>query len=149
VPGRTSGVKMVGMAEVRAPITPDGWQSIHTVGTSACIIFILHQKKQSPTHTYRGHQSSLICLLHILRSTASSLFNLHAWQSFSTISKFSLIYLLAWHPQRHTPYISSPTFLLFTAHAHTIATCFAVVVKLCHLILVSLSTLYLELYLEA
>jgi len=37
----------------------------------------------------------------------------------------------------------------FTAHAHTIATCFAVVPKLCHLILVSLSTLYLELYLVA
>jgi len=31
-----------------------------------------YQKKHSPTHTYRGHQSSLICFLHLLRSTASS-----------------------------------------------------------------------------
>ena len=45
-----------------------------------------YQKKHSPTHTYHGHQSSLICFLHLLRTTASSLFNLRAWQSFSTIS---------------------------------------------------------------
>ena len=65
---------------------------------------------------------------------------------FSTISKFSLVYLLAWHPQLH----SSPNHcLLFTAHAHTIATCFTVVPRLCHLNLVFLSTLYLELYLVA
>jgi len=65
-----------------------------------------YQKKHSPTHTYRGHQSSLICLLHLLRSMASSLFNLHAWQSFSTISlsKISLVCLLVWHPPLHTPY---------------------------------------------
>jgi len=44
-----------------------------------------YQKKHSPTHTYHGHQSSLICFLHLLRSMAS-LFNLRAWQSFSTIS---------------------------------------------------------------
>jgi len=63
-------------------------------------------------------------------------------------SKFSLVYLLVWHPPLHTPYISSSNYcLLFAAHAHTIATCFAVVPRLCHLILVSLSTFYLELYL--
>jgi len=45
-----------------------------------------YQKKHSPTHTYRDHQSSLICFLHLIRSLSSSLFNLHAWQSFSTIS---------------------------------------------------------------
>jgi len=74
--------------------------------------------------------------LHLLRSIASSLFSLHAWQSFSTISKFSLVYLLAWHPQLHTPYIASPNHcLLFAAaaHAHTIVTYFAVVPRLCHL----------------
>jgi len=31
-----------------------------------------YQKKHSPTHTYRGHQSSFICFLHLLKSTASS-----------------------------------------------------------------------------
>jgi len=48
-----------------------------------------------------------------------------------SISKFSLVYLLAWHPPLHTPYISSPSHcLLFAAHAHTIATCFAVLPRL-------------------
>jgi len=60
------------------------------------------------------------------------------------LSEFSLVYLLTWHSPLHTPYISSPNRLLFTAHAHSIATCFAVIPRLCHLILVSLSTLYLE-----
>jgi len=64
------------------------------------------------------------------------------------LSKISLVYLLAWHPPLHTPNISSSNHcLLFAANAHTIATCFAVVPRLCHLILVSLSTLHLELYL--
>jgi len=45
-----------------------------------------YQKKHSPTHTYRGHQSSFICFIHLLLSMASSLFSPHAWQSFSTIS---------------------------------------------------------------
>jgi len=45
-----------------------------------------YQKNHSPTHTYHGHQSSLICFIHLLWSTASSLFNPRTWQSFSTIS---------------------------------------------------------------
>jgi len=54
--------------------------------------------------------------------------------------KFSLVYILAWHPSLHTPYIFLPNHcLLFATHARTIATCFAVVPRLC------LSTLYLEL----
>jgi len=57
-----------------------------------------------------------------------------------SLSKFSLVYLVIWHPPLHTPYISSSNhYLLFAAHAHTIAACFAVVPRLCHLILVSLS----------
>jgi len=106
-----------------------------------------YQKKHSPTHTYCGHQTSVICFLRLLQSMASSLFNSCAWQSFlNSLSEFSLVYLLAWHPQLHTPYISSPNHcVLFAAHAHTTATCFAVVLKLCHIILVSLSTLHLEL----
>ena len=47
------------------------------------------------------------------------------------------VYLLAWHPILHTPYISLPNHcLLFAAHAHTIATWLAVLPRLCHLILV-------------
>jgi len=59
----------------------------------------------------------------------------------------SLVYLLAWSPPPHIPYISLPNqYLLFRAHAHTIATCFAVVSILDHLFLVFLSTPYLELF---
>jgi len=39
---------MVGMAEMGAPISLDGWQSIQIVVVSACVIFILHQKSQNP-----------------------------------------------------------------------------------------------------
>jgi len=109
-----------------------------------------YQKKHSPTHTYRGHHSSLICFLHLLRSMTSSLFNVYAWQLFCTIS---VQVFMVWHPPLHTVhtlYIFSPSHcLLFTAHAHTIATCSAVILRLCHLILVFLWTLYLELCLLA
>jgi len=61
------------------------------------------------------------------------------------LSKSSLVYILFWHSPLHTPYISSPNHcLLFAAHAHTNATCFAVVPTLCHVILVPLSTLYIS-----
>jgi len=45
-----------------------------------------YQKKHSTTHICHGQKSSIICFLHLLWSMASSLINLHAWQSFSTIS---------------------------------------------------------------
>jgi len=98
-----------------------------------------YQKKQSPTHTYRGHQSSL---------SASSIYydpwHLHcsSYVPDSFFPQSLQVYLLAWHPPLHTPYISSPNHcLLFAAYAHTIATCFAVVPRLCHLMLVSLLTI--------
>jgi len=57
-----------------------------------------------------------------------------------SLSNFSLVYLLAWNPPLHTPYNSSPSHcLLFVAHDYTIAAYFAVVPRLCHIILVSLS----------
>ena len=45
-----------------------------------------YQKKHSPTHTHPDHQTCFINILHLLQSIASSLFNLCAWQSFSTTS---------------------------------------------------------------
>jgi len=42
------------------------------------------QKKHSPAHMYPYYQPSFISFLHLLRSIASSLFNLHAWQVFCT-----------------------------------------------------------------
>jgi len=102
--------------------------------------------EETITHSHSSWSSIIpICFLHLLQSMASSLFNQRVLQSFSTISL--QVFLLAWHPPLHTPYISSSNhYLLFATHAHTIATCFAVVPKLCHLNLVSLSTLYSELY---
>jgi len=46
VSGRASGIKMVGMVEVEAPISLDGVAVYPDVGASACVIFILHQKIQ-------------------------------------------------------------------------------------------------------
>jgi len=43
-----------------------------------------YQKKHSPTHIYLDHQTYYINFHHLLQSTASSLFNFRAWQSFST-----------------------------------------------------------------
>ena len=58
-----------------------------------------------------------------------------------SLYKCSLVYLMIWHPPLHAPYIFSPNHcLLFITHAHSIATCFAVVQKLYHLILLSLSS---------
>jgi len=109
------------------------------------------RRKHSHTHTYPDHQSSFISFLCLLRSIASSLFNLrNVCDSLSaqSLSKSSLVNLLVWHPPLHTPYISSSNHcLLFATHSHTIATCFAVVLRLCHVILVSHLTLYFELYL--
>ena len=85
------------------------------------------QKKHSPTH-HPDHHPIFSSFFHLLRSIASSLFKLRAWQPLSTSS---LVYLLVWSPPPHIPYISSPNqCLLFATHAHTIATCFAVVLRL-------------------
>jgi len=81
-----------------------------------------YQKKHSPTHTHRSHPWHPPYSVHVLYSL------------FPQSPKFSLVYLLASYPPLHTPYISSPIHcLLFASHAHTIATCFAVVPRLCHL----------------
>jgi len=119
------------------------WTLSGTTRVSRC------QKKHSPTHNYHSHQSSLICFLH-LSDPWHNPCSIYEPDSISPLSKFSLVYFLAWHPPLHTPYISSSSHCLrFAAHAYTIATCFAVIQKLYHLILVSLSTFYLELYLVA
>jgi len=107
-----------------------------------------YQKKHSPTHTHHGHQSPQSAF-SIYYDLWHHPYSIHVLYSLSpqSLSRFSLVYLLAWYPPLHTPYILSPNLcLLFKAHAHTITTCSAVL-RLCPLIPVSLSTLYLELYL--
>jgi len=44
VPGRTSGVKMVGWQRWEHQLVRIGWQSIWIVGASACVIFTLLKK---------------------------------------------------------------------------------------------------------
>ena len=58
-------------------------------------------------------------------------------------SRFSWVHVLVWNPPLYTSYIFSPNHcLLFAAHAYTIAICFAVGLKLYHLILVPLSQFF-------
>jgi len=84
------------------------------------------------THSHLSWSSVIPYLLHPSNTIHGILlFNLHAWQSLSTISPSFLWSTSAWQPLLHTPYISSPNHcLLFAAYAHTIATCFAVVPRL-------------------
>ena len=111
-----------------------------------------YQKKHSPTHTHPDHWHPL---------SSSSIYN-DQWHPLCScfyvldsplvqpLSRSSFVFLLVLDPQLHTPYISSPNHhLLFTAHAHTKATCSAAIQMLCHLYLVSLSAPYLGVYLLA
>jgi len=96
-----------------------------------------YQRKHSPTHTHPDHRTNFINFLHLLWSIASSLFNLRAWQSFTTTSLQVLCGLpLGLGPSTSCSVHFSPSHhLLFTTHAHTIAACSAVIPMLCHLFL--------------
>ena len=81
-----------------------------------------YQKKHSPTHTYRGHQSSLICFLHLLPCMASSLFTCLTvcFYNFSP----SFLWSTSWPGTLHfILHAFLHPFLLFAAHAHIIASC--------------------------
>jgi len=99
-----------------------------------------YQKKHSPTHTHPDHRTSSINFLHLLQSVVTVyVFDSPLWQP---LSGSSLVFLLVWDPQLHTPYISSPSHhLLFATYSHTIAVFSAVIPMLCHLFLISLSAL--------
>ena len=78
-----------------------------------------YQKKHSPTHTHPGHWTSFINFLHLLRSIASSVFSLHAWQSSLTTS-FQVLFDLPLGLGPSTSY-SMHFFTqsyFFAAHAH-------------------------------
>jgi len=107
-----------------------------------------YQNKHWPIH-HPDHHPIFISFLHLLRSIASSLFKLCAWQSLCTTSPcplWSTSWSRALHHMFHTFVHPINQCLLFAIHAHTIATCFAVV-SISYLFLVFLSTPYLELYL--
>jgi len=71
----------------------------------------------SHIHTYHGLQSSLICFLHLLRSTASSLFSVHAWQSFYRIHLQSF-HWFSWPGTLHfiVPKFLQPITYFFSQH---------------------------------
>ena len=101
-----------------------------------------YQKKHSPTYTYHGHQSSLICFIHLLRSWHPPC-SIHAPDSLfpQSLSKFSL-------PTSRPGTPTSYSIRFFTQSLSSLRnTCpyhrnrFAVVPSL---IVVSLSTPYLE-----
>ena len=81
-----------------------------------------YQKKDSPTHTHRGHQSTQSAF-SIYYDPWHPAYSIHVLYSLfpQSLSKFSLVYLLAWYPPLHTPYISSPNHcLLFAAQMQVI-----------------------------
>ena len=92
-----------------------------------------YQKKHSPTH-HPDHHLIFISFFHLPQSIASSLFKLRAWKSFFHNLYPCPLWSTSWSGALHLiPYISSPNqCLLFATHAHTIATCFAVVSVLFH-----------------
>jgi len=91
---------------------------------------------------YLLHPSAMIHGILPVQSKCSTVF-------FHNLSP-SFLWSTSWpgtlHFTLHT-FLHPIIMFLFTTHADTIATYFAVVPRLCHLILVSLLTLYLELYL--
>jgi len=65
-----------------------------------------YQKKHSPTYTYPDHQPSASSIYYDPWHPRCSIYVLDSVFQ-QSLSKFSLVYLLAWHPPLHTPYISS------------------------------------------
>jgi len=81
-------------------------------------------------------------LYRINGAIASSLFKLHAWQSFWTTS-FHVLFGLSLGLEPSTSYsihFFTQSVSFFATHAHTIATCFAVVPRLYHLLLEKFKT---------
>jgi len=100
---------------------------LHVMTTTTVVLrpFVrVYPGEPVPEETFTTHHPDphpiFIIFFHLLRSIASSVFKLRAWQSFAQpLSMSSLVYLLVWSPSPHIPYISSPNHcLLFVTHAH-------------------------------
>jgi len=72
--------------------------------------------------TYPDHHPTFISFFHLLRSNASSLFNLRAWQPFCTTSLQVLFDLrLGLEPSTsYSIHLFTQSCLLFATHAHAI-----------------------------
>ena len=74
---------------------PELWQFLnqqHSKNTA----WSQNRKKHSSTHTHPDHQPPFISFLHLLRSIASSLFNLRTWQFLHNLSKSSRLSSTPW-----------------------------------------------------
>ena len=140
----TSQLDVHACVPTRTTILQLSWILSGTTGVS------WYQKKHSPTHTYHGDQSSLICFFHLIRSMASSLFTLCAWQSFSTIC----VQVFFGLPLGLAPSTSYSIHLFTQSISSFCSTCPYYRNLFCYSTEImssnpSLSTLYLELYLVA
>ena len=135
--GRASGLQklsggvLVWFSEVRCRLaySPADATATHCLLLQIGFTFLVLAYLGSP-----GEHTHFVNFLH-LRSMASSLFSLRAWQSSQyNLSRSSLVCL---YPQLHTLYISSPNHLLFAAHAHTNAACSTAIPMLCHPVSIS------------
>ena len=115
-----------------SPLSGTTRESCYQKNHSLTILIINHSLSASSIYYNPQHPP---CSIYVLDSLLAQ-----------PLFKSSLVYLLVWNLSLHTQHISSPIHcLLFATHAHTIAICFAVVPRLCHIVLVSRSTPYLEL----
>ena len=74
-----------------------------------------YQKKQHSPTQHRNHHPIFISFFHLLRSIASSLFKLHAWQSFCTTSHH-VLWSTSWSGALH---------LIFHTFLHPISVFFS------------------------
>jgi len=108
-----------------------------------------YQKKHSPTHQ-PDHHPIFISFFQLLRSTASSLIKLRAWQSICTTSLHVLFGLpLSLEPSTsYSIHFFTQSVSSFRNRCPYLRNLFAVVLKLYDLFLVFFSTPYSELYLS-
>jgi len=99
------------------------------------------------SHSHPSSSPDIRCQLPPLTTIHSILFIQFTrlavlFDNLSPVSRSYLVFLLVLDPLLHTPCIFSPSHrLLFAGYAHTIAACSAVIPMLCHLYLISLSSL--------
>ena len=109
-----------------------------------------YQKKHSPTHTHPVHRTSFINFLYFLRSMASSVFSLRAWQSSLTTTLQVLFGLpLGLGPSASNCICSPSRYLLFCSTRLYQRSLFCCNTNAMSSILVSLSAPYLGICLLA
>ena len=114
--------------------------STHTHTHNRLTSFVRDYPEETFSHSHPSCSSDILYnFLHLLRSRASSLFNLRSWQSFST-SSLQVLWSSFWSGALYFilhAFLHPIVIIFFAAHALTIAACAAVIPVLCHLFLVN------------